>query len=183
MFRIEQLEARLGGAPEGEAQAQPRPASGASAAAPPAAPRGSSAPAAAVAVESEPSEQPQPAGEVDLERLVALWPAVAQAVGEQNGMLGAGLEAARPVGIEGDRLTVAFPADAAFVRKKAEANRELVAGAVRGLTGQAVGLAFELSDAALHAEDSTLDHERLIERLREEFGAEEVFEEPDEERR
>ena len=39
---------------------------------------------------------------------------------------------ARPVALEGERLTVAFPADAAFVKKKAEANRELVQQAVRG---------------------------------------------------
>ena len=44
--------------------------------------------------------------------------------GERHARRGAG--AARPVALEGERLTVAFPADAAFVKKKAEANRELV---------------------------------------------------------
>ena len=53
-------------------------------------------------------------------------------------MLGAALAAATAVALEGDRLTIAFPADAAFVKKKAEQGRELVAGAVRGLTGHAV---------------------------------------------
>ena len=36
-------------------------------------------------------------------------------------MLGAALGAARPMALEADRLTVAFPSDAAFVKKKAEA--------------------------------------------------------------
>ena len=64
--------------------------------------------------------------------MLALWPAVGEAVAEENGMLGAALGAARPVGLEGDRLTVAFPADAAFVKKKAEANtRAGAAGAAR----------------------------------------------------
>ena len=66
-------------------------------------------------------------------------------------MLGAALAAARPVAVEGDRLTVAFPSDAAFVKKKAEAGRELIQGALRGLTGRSAGLAFELSDTAAGA--------------------------------
>jgi DNA polymerase-3 subunit gamma/tau len=182
MLRIEQLEERLAGG------AMPAPSDGAQTpegVRPPGRSGGGQTP------ESEPSQQspggaepasppPEP---VALDRLVALWPAVAETVAEANPMLGAGLEAARPVGIQGDRLTIAFPIDAAFVRKKAEANRELVAGAVRGLTGQSVGLAFELSETAMPAGEATLDHDRLIERLREEFGAEEVFDEPDEEKR
>ena len=53
---------------------------------------------------------------------------------------------------------------------------------MRGLTGHSLALAFELSDEASAGAQATLDHEQLIERLRAEFGAEEVFEEPDEER-
>ena len=63
------------------------------------------------------------------------------------------------------------------MKKKAEANRELVASAVRGLTGHSLALTFELSDEAGSDAQATLDHEQLIERLRAEFGAEEVFEE------
>ena len=119
---------------------------------------------------------------VELGQIVSLWPAVADAVGEENGMLSAALSAATPIALEADRLTIAFPSDAAFVKKKAEQGRELVAGALRGLTGHAVSLNFELSDAITPpAGAATLDHEQLIERLRAEFGAEEVFEEPDEE--
>jgi DNA polymerase III subunit gamma/tau len=175
MFRIDQLEAASGVAPE-PAQAAPEPAQTAPTAPPVQrqAPKGSTA--AAVAVE------PQPVGSIELEQIVGLWPAVADAVREQNGMLGAALSAATPIALESDRLTIAFPPDAAFVKKKAEQGRDVVANAVRGMTGQSLALAFELSDDALPAAGpQALDHEQLIERLRAEFGAEEVFDEPDEE--
>jgi uncharacterized protein YqjF (DUF2071 family) len=124
-------------------------------------------------VAAEPEEDPAPA--LELQQIRKLWPAIAEAVAERNGMLGAALAAARPVAVEGDRLTVAFPADAAFVKKKAEAGRELIQAAVRGLTGRTAGLVFELSDATAGAAAPTLDEAQLIERLRAEFGAEEVF--------
>jgi hypothetical protein len=98
-------------------------------------------------------------------------------------MLSAALSAATPTALDADRLTVSFPADAAFVKKKAEKGRDLVANAVRGLTGQSLTLAFELSEDAVPATGpATLDHDELIERLRAEFDAEEVFEDPDEEK-
>jgi DNA polymerase III subunit gamma/tau len=183
MFRIDQLETSLGGnapasAPPASASASPR------SPAPPAPaqrPAPKAAPAAAVAPQAESS--PQPVGSIELEQVVALWPAVADAVAEENGMLSAALSAATPTALDAERLTVAFPADAAFVKKKAEQGRDLVANAVRGLTGQSLTLAFELSDTAMRATGSaTLDHDQLIERLREEFGAEEVFDVPDEEK-
>jgi DNA polymerase III subunit gamma/tau len=187
MFRIEQLEGRLGAtahapAPGDGAQAtETRSASGAGGGGGQAAPHRAAggersqlgAPAAAVV--AEPDEDP--AAALELEQVQELWPAVAEAVAEQNGMLGAALAAARPVAVEGDRLTVAFPSDAAFVKKKAEAGRELIRGALRGLTGRAPGLVFELSHAAAHAGPTTLEEAELIERLRTEFGAEEVFDE------
>ena len=53
---------------------------------------------------------------------------------------------------------------------------------MRGLTGQSLALAFELPDEAAPTGPATLDHDQLIERLRAEFGAEEIFEDPDEEK-
>src|SRR5215218_2050462 len=166
MFRIDQLERAAGVAPV-ESPPPPAPAQRP-------APKGS----AAVAVQA----QPQSVEGIELGQIISLWPAVAEAVGEENGMLSAALSAATPTALDADRLTIAFPSDAAFVKKKAEQGRELVAGAVHGLTGRAVSLNFELSDAvAPPAGLATLDHEQLIERLRAEFGAEEVFDDPDEE--
>jgi DNA polymerase-3 subunit gamma/tau len=165
MFRIDQLERTAGVAPAEAEEAPPAPAQRP-------APKGS----AAVAV------QPQPVGSMELGQIVSLWPAVADAVGEENGMLSAALAAATPTALEADRLTIAFPADAAFVKKKAEQGRDIVAGAVRGMTGHALSLSFELSDSvAPPPGPATLNHDQLIERLRAEFAAEEVFDEPDEE--
>jgi DNA polymerase-3 subunit gamma/tau len=178
MFRIDQLEA---GTP-GEA-AMPPSGSRSSAAAAPTAKRQAPKAGAAAAVAPQAESSPQPVASVDLDQVVVLWPAVAEAVAEQNGMLSAALSAATPTALDSDRLTIAFPADAAFVKKKAEQGRDLVANAVRGITGQSLSLNFELSDAvAPPPGPATLDHNQLIARLREEFGAEEVFDHLDEEK-
>jgi DNA polymerase-3 subunit gamma/tau len=179
MFRIEQLEARLGG---GAPAAEQAPARAPAAPAPPRAPARSASgggPVAAVAAEPETDAEaaPAPVGAVELDQLQAIWPAVGQAVTQENAMLGAALGAARPVAVEGERLTVAFPPDAAFVKKKAEANRDVVQRVLRGLTGHSLLLAYELRDDALPVGPQLLGEAELIERLRAEFAAEEVFEE------
>ncbi len=217
MFRIDQLEARLGH-PSGEPAApaaEPEPASaspaprdglpagapeapvtetavpGVSAAREPA--RVSAAGGAAVAVataEAEPvtgsepiaapvavaAPVPEAAPRMDLERIAGLWGVVAEAVREQNGMMGALIAGSVPCALDGDRLIVAFPEEAAFLKKKAEANRELVLAALRSLTGQSFVVAFELRKPAEEAAPRTLGEEDLIEGLIREFGAEEVFE-------
>jgi DNA polymerase III subunit gamma/tau len=186
MFRIEQLERRLGAgeapaetpaAPPAEPAPETRaaPASVASGAS-----RGPSAAAAqAVAPEEDEHEEPTAAPAPDLERLQSLWPAVADTVREQNAMVGAVLADARPIELDGDRVTVAFPESAVFMKKKAEGNRELVQSAVRGLTGRTLSIVYELSDVGPPAEAVVLSEEELIDRLRAELGAEEVFEDED----
>jgi len=79
--------------------------------------------------------------------------------------------------VEGERLTVAFPPDAAFVKKKAEANRDVVQRVLRGLTGHSLAIVYELREDATPAGPQLLGESELIERLRAEFAAEEVFEE------
>jgi DNA polymerase-3 subunit gamma/tau len=190
MFRIEQLEGRVGAgaaAPGDGGQAAESRAGGGGGGASTAPPRSAgeergsagspvaAAPVAAAAAAVEPAAQP--AGALELEQVRELWPAVAKAVAERNGMLGAALAAARPASVESGRLTVAFPAEAAFAKKKAETGRELIQAALRGLTGHTPGLAFELSDSAAGVAPTTLDEAELIERLRAELGAEEVFDE------
>ena len=192
MFRIEQLERRLdqqpgaGPAPQASAPPPSPPAAQAAAreaqpAASSAGPRAGAATAAAVAAEPEPEHEeqpdPVPVAAMDLDQLQALWPAVGQAVTEENVMLGAAIGAARPVALEGDRLIVAFPPDAAFVKKKAEQGRDLVQQALRGLTGRALGITYELREDGERSGPVTLGEEELIERLRAEFAAEEFFEE------
>src|SRR5438128_2775664 len=208
LFRLEQLERRLGGeraggsgysrsdegaasgdthsgeagppetpraaaAAGGERPASARPPAAASA---PVSAPAAAAPAAAVAL--DPDEEPEPAIELDLEQVRTLWPAVVDQVRSENAMVGACLDGARPSTLEGDRLTIAFPALAGFSRKTVERNRELVQTSLRALTGHALALDYELSDKADEAATAAaISAEELIERLKQEYGATEVFEE------
>jgi hypothetical protein len=63
------------------------------------------------------------------------------------------------------------------VKKKAEGNRELVQRALRGLTGQSLTVVYELREDTAPGGPVLLGEEELIERLRAEFAAEEVFDE------
>jgi DNA polymerase-3 subunit gamma/tau len=171
MFRIEQLERRLGDA--GEAVPSEPPA--ASRGAPPR--RGGGPSAAAAEAVAQPDREAEASPAPELEHVQQVWPAVADAVRERNGMLGALLAQARPIALEGDLLKVAFGEDATFAKKKAEANRALVVEALRGLTGHGLTLVYELNAGATDG-PALLSEEELLERLRSEFGATEV---PDEE--
>jgi DNA polymerase-3 subunit gamma/tau len=170
LFRIEQLERRLaaaGGAdepvPAPAEDPPPRPARAAT----------GMAPAAAVAAEPE----AEAAAEVDLDRLLALWPAVVAEVCKENQMVGAFLKEARPTSLDAGRLLVCFAPGAGFSKKKVESNNQLVLGAVRALSGVALDIRYELSELAAAAEaQPLLTEEQLLERLRDEFGATEVFE-------
>jgi DNA polymerase-3 subunit gamma/tau len=201
LFRIEQLERRLAASAEHEPAAaapatapaaaprSPAPAAAQASAQPPPMTTTSapvSAPAtASAAVATEPETEPEPephtepAQELDLGRLRVLWPAVVDEVCKGNQMVGAFLQEARPTSIDGGRLVVCFAPGAGFSKKKVESNRQLVQDAVRALTGVGMNIAYELSE--LPAEDaspagpSLLTEEELLERLRQEFGAREVF--------
>ncbi len=117
--------------------------------------------------------------DVDLERVKGLWGAVGDAIAEQNAMVAALLAEAVPVALEGDRLTVSFPEAAAFSRKKAEANRDLLLTALRSLTGRGLTVTFELTGGRARPGPATLGAEELLERLKRDFGAEEIFERDD----
>ena len=138
--------------------------------------------AAAVEATAEPEGDvevevaPEVVPALDLARVKDMWPAVAEAVREQNAMVAALVGEAVPSALEDQRLTISFPADAGFHKKKAEANRELVLGALRSLTGTALAVAFELSETAEAPATLTLGEEELLQRLKQDFGAEEVLE-------
>jgi len=74
---------------------------------------------------------------------------VLDTVRASNAMLGAVVDAARPVELAGNRLVLAFGADAAFLRKKAEerATRSALTEAVRAVTGHALTFSYELPRA------------------------------------
>ena len=191
MARIERLEQALGrgAAPAAPKQAEAAPSPPAPVAEEPAPepPRAmASGPVAAAVVEPEPAPEPEPEPEpvgalpVDLDHVRSLWPAAVEAVREENAMIGAFLADARPVELDGARLTIAFAEGAAFSKRKAEDKRALLVQALRDLTGHSLELVYELRESenggegALDA-SSSMTEEQLLERLKQEFGATEVF--------
>jgi DNA polymerase III subunit gamma/tau len=181
LARIDRLEARLAEAPAGSAPAPP--------AAP--APEPPDSPPTAVAPEPpdspptggapEPAAPPPAAGEplaADLTTLAELWPAVVATIRPEQPMLAALVEGARPVAVEGEELVVAFAPDAAFLKRKAEAEepRRAVAAALRSVAGRPLGLRYVLREqpagdaAAPHA----VDPDEWVRRFMAEFDAEEI---------
>jgi DNA polymerase-3 subunit gamma/tau len=128
----------------------------------------------------------------DLDATARLWPAVVEQVKERNAMLAALLADARPVAVSERELTLAFPAGADFLKRKAEQDehRRATADALKAVSGRALGLRYELRDGGDEqggGESSTgLSGEELVRRFVEEFDAEEILEEeshPDSEQR
>ena len=188
-FRVEQLEERLSGPVPagGEGRAVPAgegsPAEAETAQSRPASSSPNGAPSGGPVVaspSSTPAAPPAAPPALDLAALRKLWPSVVDAVRAENAMVGALLGEARPTDLEGERLTVALAPGADFTRRKIEANRPLVQTALRRLTGGAFTLSFELGDGdgenALTASPPMLTEEELLERLKQEFGAREIFE-------
>jgi hypothetical protein len=100
-------------------------------------------------------------------------------------MLAATLEAARPAELSDQALTLAFPRGAAFFKRKAEQDdyRRAAAEAVRSVTGAELALRYELRDEGPASPDaaSNLTGEELVRRFIEEFDAEEVLDDTDQE--
>jgi DNA polymerase-3 subunit gamma/tau len=126
--------------------------------------------------------EPAPVGDLDLDLVQELWPAVLQGVAETKQPLAVSLAKARPAAVAGRDLTVAFTPDDDFHKKRADnaADRGLLADAFQALTGIAPRLLYETRDAEeLGAEPEVLGEDDLIARLRAEFDA--VDHQPDEE--
>jgi hypothetical protein len=91
-------------------------------------------------------------------------------------MVGAYLANGRPHVLDGSRLTVEFGIESDFAKKTVERKRELPVKALRTLTGHSLDIVYELREGELDAESSSsMDEEQLLERLKQEFGATEVF--------
>jgi DNA polymerase III subunit gamma/tau len=186
LARLEQLEAAAGSGPT----AAPSPAE-------PAVPPPASAlrtmpaavgagPAVAARARTEPELAPEPPAPVtspsaplDLERAAELWPAVVELVREANAMLAALLADARPVSATERELTLAFPPGAAFLKRKAEQDdyRRVATDALRSVTGHQLVLRYELRDdeQSVAQGASALSGEELVRRFLEEFNAEEIL--------
>jgi DNA polymerase-3 subunit gamma/tau len=180
LARIERLEGALG-----SGQTRPGTAEGAASADGAGAALDSAAPEPSV-TETVASQAPAVAAAPQLDTLVASWPAVVDVVRQSNAMLAALLTDARPVELADRNVTVAFPAGAAFLKRKAEQDdhRRAAAEALRSVTGTALALRYELRDEDLTpvAEDAPgLTGEELVKRFMEEFDAQEVLDDPDQE--
>ncbi|MEA2373374.1 MAG: polymerase subunit gamma/tau [Solirubrobacteraceae bacterium] len=125
---------------------------------------------------SNPPAPPTPEP-LTLERVIALWPAVLDAVGTANRMLAAVIAGALPVELTDRRLVLAFPLDSAFLRRKAEdsPNRIAVADALRLVTGRTLTLAYDLREPTAPSEPpATLTDAEWVARLKVEFDAREL---------
>jgi hypothetical protein len=123
-------------------------------------------------------EQAAPVADVqiELEQIQRLWPACLEVLAD-DGMLHAALAEAHPLSVESGRLVIGFPPGTDFIRKKAEAKRDVIQRAVHGLTGATLAIALETSEHAKPPEQKTLSTDELIESVKRDFGAVEVDEE------
>ncbi len=130
----------------------------------------------------EPVSEPLPR---DIESVYALWPAVVDLVRSEHALLGAVIGEARPVAVDGDELTLAYPFTAEFYKKKAEdpANRAAVGEALGALAGGRWKLRYELRDTPGSQDEQASperSQEEWVTRFMEEFDAEELTDAQDE---
>jgi DNA polymerase III subunit gamma/tau len=125
----------------------------------------------------------QQASGLDLEQVVRVWPAVLDQLLQTAPALAATFEGARPVAVDADErsVTIGFPADHTFNKRKAEApdKREQMAAALEAVLGQQLRPIYAVLDEGEDApetetEDGGVDHEALVEKIKSEFDAEEV---------
>jgi len=161
-YRLEQLEQR--GVAAAPAPAAPAPTT--------------AAPVAAEPVRQAPSVSAAP--DLELEQLQEAWartivPAVAEKSIPTSSLFGE----ARPAELEGDTLTVEFPANADFHRKLAEdpKNSTLLRDALYEVTGRRLAVAFALGEDGETPDEERADEpvgeEKFLELLKETFDARE----------
>jgi DNA polymerase-3 subunit gamma/tau len=136
------------------------------------------------------SPAPAPSLELSLARFGESWPAIVEELREGTPMLAAALDDCAPAALSDDGLTLAWPETSSFLKRKAEdpANRDLLVKAIRSVTGTSLRLAYELrseSDpvpamAGTAAAAPKLSEEDLVQRFMEEFDAEELPPDPEE---
>ncbi|MDQ3678164.1 MAG: hypothetical protein M3401_15440, partial [Actinomycetota bacterium] len=144
------------------------------------------APGAAQVVAVAVPEQAGGAPPLELDGLRAVWPAVLDTLKDSNALCAALLADAQPVAVDGEQVTVAFPATASFLRRKAEDEtyRSCVAAAVRTITGSRARIAYVLGQAPVDGDEPAAappaepTDEEWVARLVAEFDAEEIHSDP-----
>jgi DNA polymerase-3 subunit gamma/tau len=200
LARIERLEARLAGAPPAAA-AQPvrSPSEPATAAGRAGVGAGRTQVAVATQVEDGPpvatavviAESAAPAPEptfsaavgLSLESFHQVWPAVLERLDQESPMLAHALREARPAELGDHGLTIAWPEASALTKRQAEdpAKQEMLAQAIRAVTGASLRLAHEVradhevpGASAAAAAEPALSDDQLVARFMAEFDAEEL---------
>ena len=189
--RIEKLEQGTGASraagPVGAGDPPPPPVAKASSGAVPPTPP----PAAEASPSDEQESQPPPEvatgpaglGDLVLEDVTRVWPAVIDKLGETSPALAATFERARPIEVDGAEkiVTVGFPAANTFNKRKAEApeKREQMEAALESVVSERLRPIYVVLDDEAPAPEEApaageIDHEALVEKLKSEFDAEEV---------
>ena len=166
-FRVEQLEQRFAGAVP-VAAAAPAPVGTVPSEPTPVAPQPT--PAAAAPAEAPP---------LGLDQLQEAWQrTVLPAVQSRSIPVASLLGEARPATLEGEMLTLEFPASADFHRRQAEEpkNVNVIREALYEVTGHRLGVTLALGEAedAVEEEDDALTEEALISMFKDTFDAQEV---------
>ncbi|HET8954784.1 MAG TPA: DNA polymerase III subunit gamma/tau [Solirubrobacterales bacterium] len=135
-------------------------------------PAGQSTPAAA-----GPAGQP----DLSLEDIQRVWPAVLQKLEETAPALAGALEGARPVSFGEAGLEVGFPPDMTFLKRNADSpeKRDTVAAAMAAVTGVGLRPTYVLLEGEAPPDTPApgsegIDEDRVLEKLKSEFDAEEV---------
>ena len=130
-----------------------------------------------------PMSETGPAGQepLSLEEIQRVWPAVLKKLEETAPALAGALEGARPVSFGDAGLEVGFPHDMTFLKKNADSpeKRDTVAAAFAAVTGTGLRPTYVLLEGEAPPDtpapgSDEVDEERLLERLKSEFDAEEV---------
>ncbi|MBS1893974.1 MAG: hypothetical protein JST59_21965, partial [Actinobacteria bacterium] len=207
LARIEKLERQLAGSapppappahptpstphpssPEPQASA-PEPQPQAPAPSPPAAPAPSgTGPAVATPDPATAPPAPSPVDAQNLDQVKRIWPTVLDKLAEKAPALAATFDGAGPIAFEGDDLTIGFPPDQPFNKRKAESpdRRQALVDAFTEVTGGPVAPQYVLLEEDAPAPSAAappdtpapgserIDEDELLERLKSEFDAEEV---------
>ena len=115
-----------------------------------------------------------------LDDLAHLWPAVLDNLRSTAPALAATFEGARPVAVDAETVTIGFPAEFTFNKRKAEApdKRQQMAEALEAVVGSQLRPTYELLDSGDEGSEpeaaEEVGHEELVEKMKNEFNAEEV---------
>jgi DNA polymerase-3 subunit gamma/tau len=118
---------------------------------------------------------------LSLDDIQRVWPAVLQKLEESAPALAGALEGARPVSFGEEGLQVGFPPDMTFLKRNADSpeKRDTVAAAFAAVTGTGLRPTYVLLDGNAPPDtpapgSEAIDEDRILERLKSEFDAEEV---------